>query len=93
MVDEVTFKSLKIKPALEKCNTKYFAYKAENPISILRQFVSRIERKGISALAGFIMIEGAAECLLSNKTTLSLRVITMDAEINMEVNQNDVEIK
>ena len=40
VVDKATFKSLEIKPALEKCNTRYFAYKADHTLPILRQFVS-----------------------------------------------------
>ena len=59
-----------------KCNTRY--YTGEKPLPVLSQFNTRIERKRKSVRAGFIVIKGNAECLMSCNTAQLLGVISVD---------------
>ena len=67
VVDVETFRSLEVSPILDKCNTRYYGYTAKNTLPILGQFTKRIERKGKSVRAGFMVIKVNAECLWSNQ--------------------------
>ena len=78
MVDEETFRSFKVTTIFDQFNTCYYCYTAEKPLPILGQFTTRIERKGKSVRAGFILIKGNAECLMSCNTAQLLGVISVD---------------
>ena len=78
VLDEKTFKSLVSKPVLEKCNTRYCGFTAKQPLPILGQFTARIECKDKSASAGFIVIQGDAECLMSYVTAKARGVISLN---------------
>ena len=80
ILDEKTFKSLVSKPVLEKCNTRYYGFTAKEPLTIFGQFTARIECKDKSASAGFIVIKGDAECLMSYVTAKALGVISLNIQ-------------
>ncbi len=82
VIDEKTFFSLKHLPMLEKCNTKYFGYTSDAPLQILGQFKSEVKSRGKTIQAGFIVIKGQAECLMSYTTAKELNIIKMVDEPN-----------
>ena len=80
VIDEVTFKSLSPQPKLETCNTRYFPYGEDiaKPIPIIGQFVANMNYKGRSLSAGFVVVKGQEERLMSYRTAVELGIITMD---------------
>ena len=80
VIDELTYKKLASKPNLEQCNTKYFGYTANTPLKVMGQFTTMVEFRGRKVRAGFIVIDGKAECLLSFGTARDLGIIRMADE-------------
>ena len=80
VVDERTFNSWSAKPKLDACNTRYFGYNSKSPLPIRGQFTTEIQFKNRKIQAGFIVIEGEAECLISFKTACGLSIICFDDE-------------
>ena len=74
LIDEETFRSLSPKPALAKCNTDYFPYGegAKTPIT------ERVWYKGRECQAGFVVVRGKEECLMSYRTAVTLGIVSMD---------------
>ena len=79
VIDEKSFTSLKVRPRLEACNTKYFGYNASTPLPILGQFTTNVSFNGKQINAGFIVIEGSEECLMSFKTASQLGIIQINS--------------
>lgn len=72
LIDTTSFNALKVKPQLEPCNSKLYAYQSEQPIPILGQFVTEVRANGHKALAKFKVVEGKAGNLLSFDTARDL---------------------
>jgi hypothetical protein len=80
LIDEETFRSLSPKPALAKCNTDYFPYGegVKTPIPIIGQFTERVWYRGRECQAGFVVVRGKEECLMSYRTAVTLGIVSMD---------------
>jgi hypothetical protein len=84
VIDEWNFNNLNPRPHLNKCNTKYYGFKASEALPILGQFTTNVQSKNRSVAAAFIVIEGEAEALMSYPTSMSLGIINIncDQDIN-----------
>ena len=90
VVDESTFKNLNPALKLDNCNTLYYGYIADVPLPIIGQFTTQIDFSGKITRAGFIVIKGDAECLLSYKTAQDLGVININInKINQDQQPKD----
>ena len=67
VIDEVTHEGLRKRPKLV-CAKKYYGYTVKTPIEIRGQFVADVEFREVKTLAGFIVIRGQEESLLSYRT-------------------------
>ncbi|RMZ96656.1 Transposon Ty3-G Gag-Pol poly [Brachionus plicatilis] len=75
VIDEETYRTMNPTPTLEKCNTTFYGYKANEPLPILGHFVAQISHSNKRMKAGFIVIKGQAELLLGHKTAIELGII------------------
>ena len=75
IIDEISFKKLKLKPKLEKCTTILFAYNSHKPIPLLGQFTTRVLHGGCYKSITFFVTQGSAGNLLSYKSAVLLNVI------------------
>lgn len=93
IIDEVTFTNLRFKPVLRPCSSKVFGYEVEDaassstttkpkkPLPILGQFVAKAAHNGIEVTAGFIVVKGRGEKLLSYRTAKALKLIQVLCQI------------
>jgi hypothetical protein len=79
VIDEITYAKFANKAPLEKCNISFYGYSAEKPLPILGQFVTQVHYKERSATAGFIVIKGNEQNLLSFKSSKDLGIILVDS--------------
>jgi transposase InsO family protein len=77
VIDKATLDNLKTRPKLVECHTKFFGYTSDIPLKILGQFVTDLEFQGKRSKAGFIVIDGQEECLMSYITANQLGIIHM----------------
>ena len=75
VIDEVTYEGLRNRPRLEVCAKKYYGYTAKTPLEIRGQFVADVEFRGVKTQAGFIVIIGQEESLLSYRTAMALGIV------------------
>jgi transposase InsO family protein len=80
VIDEETFSSLCPKPELAKCNTSYYPYGegVTTPLAIIGQFTGRVWYRDKECQAGFVVVKGKEECLMSYRTAKTLGIISMD---------------
>ncbi len=79
VIDEITYAKFANKAPLEKCNISFYGYSAEQPLPILGQFVTQVQYKERSTTAGFIVIKGNEQNLLSFKSSKDLGIILVDS--------------
>ena len=79
VIDEITYAKFANKAPLEKCNISFYGYSSEKPLPILGQFVTQVQYKERSATAGFIVIKGNEQNLLSFKSSKDLGIILVDS--------------
>lgn len=84
IIDEHALNQLAIKPQLDSCRTRFFGYTADEPIPVLGQFTSRMEYRGRSTPAAFIVVKGQHESLISFKTALDLAIIHINAKATQQ---------
>ena len=89
VIDEVTYTTMDPKPTLEKCNTTFYGYKADEPLPIIGQFIAHISHNNPTIKAGFIVIKGQAELLLGHKTAIELGVIQICSRLTANGTQSD----
>ena len=80
VIDEETAETMDPKPQLAPCSTKFFPYGEEikTPIPIIGQFTARAWYNGKDCQAGFVVVRGKGECLMSYHTAVALGIVTMD---------------
>ena len=80
VIDEETAAAMDPKPQIAPCSTKYFPYgdEVKTPIPIIGQFTARAWYKGKMCQAGFVVVKGKGECLMSYHTAVTLGIVTMD---------------
>ena len=75
IIDERAYAQMRPAPELQPCNTRYCAYQQEQPLAVLGQFITHVEFRGRSVEAGFVVIKGEAERLLSGWTAERLGIL------------------
>jgi hypothetical protein len=55
-MDQWTYEAMQQKPKLERCNSRFFGYRADKPLPILGQFIGRVKRGRAEVTAGFVMV-------------------------------------
>lgn len=75
VIDQWTYEAMSNKPKLERCNSRLYGYRAEEPLPILGQLMCRVRRGRAEVVAGFVVIKGGADCLLSYRTAVDLNTI------------------
>ena len=83
IIDAQTFERLHPKPKLDPCGTKYYPYgdnQGKQPIPTLGQFVAKVLYKDTVVNAGFIVVKGNVEQLMSYGTAIDLGIIQMDEQ-------------
>ncbi len=90
VIDEMTFNSLFPKPELAKCNTSHYPYEVgvTTPFAIIDQFTGRVWYRDKKGQAGFVVVKGKEECLMSYRTAKTLGLINMD-ENHLSATQNE----
>ncbi len=71
-------------PLIQPCNTPFYAYVSKTPLPIVGQFIGSIRFQDREIEAGFIVVEGASERLLSYKSSSLLCIIKWLGQINEE---------
>ena len=82
IIDAHTYERLQPRPKLEHCATKYYPYgdQDKRPIPTLGQFVAQVLYKDTVVNAGFIVVKGNVEQLMSYGTAIALGIIKMDEQ-------------
>ena len=79
VINESTYESLASKVTLDLCNTQFFGYASISPLKVTGQFTAAITYKDKSIKAGFIVIKGYEQCLMSHNTAIDLGIIMVDS--------------
>jgi hypothetical protein len=82
VIDERTFNNLTARPELSKCNNSYFGFASNETMDVIGHFIITLTFKNKSQAAGFIVVKGQHQNLLSHKTAVALRIVFMDSEIH-----------
>jgi hypothetical protein len=86
--------SFSMRPLLQECNAKFVGFASDIPVAVKGQFTTRVDYKNRSAVAGFIVVTGNQEHLLSYKTAKELGIIQLhteedsDPEMELPMNNN-----
>ena len=75
VIDEYTYKSMKIQPKLSKSDTKAYAYGTDAKVSLLGKFQATVETDNKLTTAPFYVAQGNSGNLLSYMTSVDLQVI------------------
>ena len=90
VIDEVTYAQLKSKPLLERCKTKYFGVGGVEPISLLGQFTTDLSFNESTVRAGFIVVRGRSQCLLSFSASTRLGIVRIsDKAVSLAAIEED----
>ena len=84
VLDEDTFKKLNIKPRLEKCRVKLYAYGTTTPIQTLGQFTTRVKSNNCYRKETFLVTSGCGGNLLSYQTAISIGVMLKINNVTVE---------
>ena len=80
VIGEVTHAKLFADIPLEPCNKRYFGIAADKPLEIAGQFVARVLFKGRDTMAGFVVIRGTEQPIMSYHTASKLGIVQVDTE-------------
>ena len=80
IISAQAYNKLHPKPELSPCRTRYYPYgeQEKRPLPIKGQFTAKLSYRGKELNAGFIVLEGEAEHLMSYQTAIALGIIQMD---------------